>query len=400
MAKQQLGTNLKIATNHPLHLLDRAASELLDVEVERLWAFDSSVQKSDLLIYLRASLLQAYYGLPDYDAFADHIRFNSLFRCFVGLDKSDLEWDSYRYKQVHHRWTVDQELREFMIELLEALSQLPIPPDDIVAFEMCNQIEDRLSKWIDLHCPKAVYFHQFQRAPIKRFFASLSFQNADRKGSIESIMTPLLAKILKPAFPKEGEPEETEFGVEDLVFLSENEESSLLINFEKVSISSNPEHFEAWEETVNPYLLPMIDFCSSCEAFSLAQGATLNFGNVISLPREVDLTDFFHMLPSLPPKVVPPRLMREENLSYSFPSRVTRTSYTTDLLYDSNDQILRCAYEITTQGDSLRVELDLEAQWTSAFPVVHSEQVFNDLKNNLYIAFHSLITDRTRTLFE
>ncbi|MBX9671042.1 MAG: hypothetical protein K2X93_25845, partial [Candidatus Obscuribacterales bacterium] len=339
-------------------------------------------------------------GLPDYDAFADHIRFNSLFRSFVGLGKADMEWDSYRYKQVHIRWTVDQELREFMTELLEALTQLPIRPDDIMAFEMCNQIEDRLSKWIDQHCPKAVYFHQFQRAPIKRYFASLSFQNGDSKGSIESIMTPPAAMKLKKAFPKEGEPEETEFGVEDLVFLSDNEDCSLLINFEKVSLSSNPEHFEAWEETVNPYLIPMIEFCSASEAFSLAQGASLNFGNVISLPREVNLTDFFHMLPSLPPKVVPPRLMREENLSYAFPSRVTRTSYTTDLLYDSNDQALRCSYEITTQGDSQRVELDLEAQWTSAFPVIHAEQVFNDLKNNLYIAFHSLITDRTRSLFE
>lgn len=394
------GLNSQISAHRPLYLLDRAASELLDTEVERLSALDSSIPTDELVAYLKAALLQAYYGIPDYEAFSDHVRFNSLFRSFIGLNDTDNDWDAERYSQVHRRWTLDQELREFLNDLIEVVTGLPISPDDMDSVILCNQIEDRLSKWIDLFCPKAVYFQQFSHPPVKRFSATLVFPPVRHKSDINSVLTEDVTRIIEAVFPKPIEQEEKEYGIDELVFLSGNEEHSLLLQFEKLSLSSNPEVFESWEDSVKPYLTPMLDVCTSSDDYSSPRGAMLHFGNVINLPIEADLYDYFHMLPMKPPQVVPPRLMREENLMYSFPNRMIRAAYRTDLLYDKQGQLLRCTYVIDATGGSSVVELDLEAHWAEPFSPDETQQVFNELKNNLYVAFHSLITDRTRAQFE
>jgi len=390
----------QLAANHPLPLLDRAASGVLDAEARRLWKLNETVPPEDLKKYLRAALLQAYYEIPDYSAFADHIRYNSLFRQFIGLEAADEKWDAERYQQLHHSWTVDQELRKILLDMIELVTQLPLLPDDIVGFNNCNTIEMRLSNWIDRHCPKAVYFQQFTNPPVRRFFASVIFRDFESKEPLNSLLTDDVFKIIEPTFPEQLKPEEGEFGAEELVFLSTNEEQSLLLNFGRASLSCNPDRFESWEDSVKPYLVPLVEICKTSRAYKSPLGATLQFGNVINLPAEVDLSDYFHMLPSRPPKVVPPLLMREENLTYTFPTRLMRSAQTSILMYESSKQLLRCSYEINLTGTGYKVELDLESQWAEPFPIDDLSQVFDDLKNNLYAAFHSLITDRTRDLFE
>lgn len=360
---------------------------------------NDTVPPEDLKKYLRAALLQSYYEIPEYDAFADHIRFNSLFRHFIGMDKGE-DWDSECYATLHHRWTVDQELRKILLDLIELVSQLPLLPDDIIGFNNCNTIENRLSNWIDQYCPKAVYFQQFTNPPVRRFFASVIFREIETKEPLSSLLTEEVSNIIKPTFPDQVQPDEGEFGAEELVFLSRSEEQSLLMNFGKASLSCNPNRFESWEDSVKPYLVPLLDICNSSRAYTSPMGATLQFGNLIILPPEVDLSDYFHMLPSRPPKVVPPLLMREENLSYTFPSKLMRSTQTSILMYETSRQLLRCSYEINLTNSGYKVELDLESQWTEPFKVADLPQVFENLKNNLYAAFHSLITDRTRDLFE
>ncbi len=398
MKKHQISNfelKTKLPANHPLPLLDRAATGLLEREAKRLRTLKNS---GDLTKYLRAALLQAYYGLSEYAAFADHVRYNSLFRDFIELD-SDQDWDADYYEKCHHDWTVNQELRRILLELIESISQLPLPPDDILGFQNCNKIEERLSEWVDRHCPKAVYFQQFRNPPVRRFYAKVHFSDPEPQQELSSLLSDDVSRIIKSAFPLQVEVT-GEMGGEDLVFLSDNEEQSLLLNFSRASLSCNPSQFESWEDTVKPYLMPLIDVCKNCDSYLSSTGASLQFGNVIDLPAEVDLSDYFHMLPSPPPLVVPPRLMREENLSYSFPTRMLRSAHRTDLAYDIPGQILTCCYQIHKTYDGYRVELDLESLWTNPFPVDDLPQVFDDLKNNLYMAFHSLITDRTRDLFE
>lgn len=75
-------------------------------------------------------------------------------------------------------------------------------------------------------------------------------------------------------------------------------------------------------------------------------------------------------------------------------------NYTTDLIYDSFGQILRCQYEITPVDSGLKVMLGLQSQWHDTFVASEAMRILDDMKNNLYVAFHSLITDRTRSLIE
>jgi len=390
----------QLPANHPLPLLDRAASGVLDSEARRLWTLNDTVPPEDLKKYLRAALLQSYYEIPEYSAFADHVRYNSLFRHFIGMEDDEEKWDSECYEKLHHRWTVDQELRKILLDLIELVTQLPLLPDDITGFNNCNTIETRLSNWIDQYCPKAVYFQQFTNPPVRRFFASVIFREVETKEPLSSLLTDDVSSIIKSTFPEQVQHDEGEFGAEELMFLSRNEEQSLLMNFGRASLSCNPSRFESWEDTVKPYLVPLIDVCKSSRAYTSPMGATLQFGNLIILPPEVALSDYFHMLPSRPPKVVPPLLMREENLSYAFPTKLVRSGQTSILMFDSSKQLLRCSYEINLTSAGYKVELDLESQWTEPFAIGDLSQVFDDLKNNLYAAFHSLITDRTRDLFE
>ncbi len=390
----------QLPSNHPLPLLDRAASGVLDSEARRLWKLNDTVPPEDLKKHLRAALLQSYYEIPEYDAFADHVRYNSLFRDFIGLDEPGEEWDSQRYQQLHHGWTVDQELRKILLDIIELVTQLPLLPDDITGFNNCNTIEQRLSNWIDQHCPKAVYFQQFTNPPVRRFFASVIFKELETKEPLSSLLTSDVTALIASTFPEQVKPEEGEFGAEELMFLTGTEEQSLLMNFNRASLSCNPTRFESWEDSVKPYIVPLMEICKTSRAYKSPLGATLQFGNLIILPSEVDLSDYFHMLPSRPPKVVPPLLMREENLSYEFPAKLMRSAQTSILMYEKSKQLLRCSYEINLTSAGYKVELDLESQWTEPFQIEDIYQVFGDLKNNLYAAFHSLITDRTRDLFE
>ncbi len=75
-------------------------------------------------------------------------------------------------------------------------------------------------------------------------------------------------------------------------------------------------------------------------------------------------------------------------------------SYSTDLLYETGAQFLRTNCEIQPTDEGVEVQLSLEAHWREPFVIDKAMAVIDGLKNNLYVAFHSLITDRTRSLFQ
>lgn len=380
----------KVPADHPLRVLARLSAQPLEDTVARLMGLDTSLPKSTLQRALRAVLLQAFYSMPDQGKFADQIHFNRLFRWYIGLEDMDEPWDAALYAKLHQQWTHDQELRPFF-ELVMA-NAFRTDTDET------RQIAASLEAWLNRFCPKTVYFHQFGNSPIKDVRAMIRLRESNSPMP-KNEMPPAFWQKLNSVFPQKA------VGERDLLddwqeFKTADGTSSVSLNAGAAFLLCAPQQFESWEDSAKPILAAIIDAYKAIDPAQLIQQAVLGFHNRMYLPAEIELLDYFHMLPNLPPNVVPPRYMRENNLAYAFPDRMMKGSYSTDLLYESGAHFLRCSFELEPAHQGLQVDLDLELHWHQPFVLNAAMSIFDGMKNNLYVAFHSLITDQTRRLFE
>ncbi len=159
-----------------------------------------------------------------------------------------------------------------------------------------------------------------------------------------------------------------------------------------------PEQFDSWEDTVRPYAAQLI--AAGRKPESVVKSIYLVFENVIKLPSEADLSDFFYMIPNLPPQISPPAFMRDQKHAYCLPQRAMRGSYNTDLLYDSFGQYLMISFSFEPMGDFLEVKLKLTTHWTDAMHIDSALEQLDTMKTNLNAAFHSIIKDKARSLLE
>lgn len=388
-----LEMDARVPADHPLRVLARASTEPLEATIARLLALDTGLSRLTLQRALRAALLQSLYGIADYSNFADQIHFNALFRWFIGLENSEQPWDSAAYADLHKRWTNDQELRQFLELVVTNAARLdPSEADEVIK---------ALELWLNRFCPKTVYFHQFAKSPIRDVRALLRFRDSNDRLA-ETDLQPKFWQKLHEFFPAKRDPDEAILsGEQDWQELRTNDTyTSVTLNSGAAFIISVQPGFESWEDSFKPYLSTVIDAYQAIQPTSQVEQAVLGFNNRLYLPAEIELSDYFHTLPAAPPNVVPPRFMRDNNLAYAFPARVMKGSYSTDLLYDSGSHFLRCSFELEPTQSGLQVDLDLELHWHRPFMIEAAISIFDGMKNNLYVAFHSLITDQTRALFQ
>ncbi len=161
----------------------------------------------------------------------------------------------------------------------------------------------------------------------------------------------------------------------------------------------SPEQFDSWGRHCQAlYAAQLINAARKSE--SLVDSIYLVFENVIKLPSEADLSDFFYMIPNLPPQISPPAFMRDQNMLITCRKEPMRGSYDTDLLYDSFGQYLMVSFSFEPMGDFLEVKLKLTTHWTDAMHIDSALEQLDAMKTNLNAAFHSIIKDKARMLLE
>jgi uncharacterized protein (TIGR04255 family) len=378
----------QIPAHHPLRLLHALTAEPVQYTMTRLSTAGTPEPEMPLDQALRAALLQAFYWLPDHQHFADHLRFNALFRWFIGLDDLDQTWDSALYAQLQQRLTNDQELRQFF-DLVAATARAKKQAES-------TQIANALDRWISVYSPRSVYFHHYSKSPLKEVMLTIEAFEPDSRQPV--FPAHIMHNHLKSTFPvKEVD---SEYGYGEVPELRTSDGLCRVMADGRGIVLWTSAHYETWEETFRPYAVDVVNACKATYNQAKITKVAVLFSNLITLPAEVELTEYFHMLPNEPPRVIPPRFMREQNLSYSFPKRLIRANHSTDLMYDDDPRFLRCIYTIEPVGPSLEVRLDLESHWIQECTLDQVLELADGLKKNVYIAFHSLITDQTRALFE
>jgi hypothetical protein len=146
---------------------------------------------------LRAALLQAFYAIPDQRAFADHVRFNSLFRWFVGLSDIDERWDSDLYARLYDQWINDRELRQFIIWSFP----MPGSPETL----KCNQslMPSKAGSTVTVRGPFTSISSLIPQ--IKEVMVALRFANPNGSEP-PSLMTDVFRQQLRQVFPADVDP--------------------------------------------------------------------------------------------------------------------------------------------------------------------------------------------------
>lgn len=376
---------------HPLYLLQIIVAQPIEQTLDRLRKDGSSGSDLPLEQALRASLLQALYSINDFEQLEDHLKFNQLFRWFVGYKNEDFFWDSTLYAQLFRQLNNEQELRQFFDLVITAARA-----EDKPAYA---QMAISLEHWVDIHCPRIVYFRHYTKSPVQEVHYTIEGVTQD----VGQCLFPshILYEHIKEMFPvKETIQQRREYMPS---FVSENGSYRTISDGDQLNFVFKGQ-YETWEDTIKPHIENVIAGARATYDQARICRAWLLFTNHFELPAEVELSDYFHMLPQLPPHVVPPRVMREQNIAYSFPKKMMQAYYTTDLCFNDVSRYIEVTYKIRPEERHLDVTLDLESQWCGyedeAATMADVTALADQLKQDVYVAFHSLLTDRTRELLE
>ncbi len=433
-------TEDKIEASSPLRLLAITSCEPVLESSKRLASLYEGWETDELAWMLKTALLQAHYNLPN-QLVEEHFKYHELFNWFVCGDSKTVRFNNKRYQSFLAKSLEDLELKEFFKAVVRNLNELRTAE---ALDEQRIELVQKLTGWAETNSACIVYFGKCTYSPLRKIVFSFSFKNADLKS--ESFQT--LAKSICPVDAnadyremmdkfrqdsrfdydeddeslgvEDSQPRENHFGSADEEAseegydsdddYDEDEEDMLELSFNDrerrlyiqgntfVQMELNPEQFDSWEDTVRPYAQQIIDTCRKPE--TLVKDIYLCFENTIQLPPEVDLTEYFYMVPTLPPQITPPAFMRDQKHAYYLPQRAMRGSYDTDLLYDSFGQYLKISFSFEPNGEFLEVKLKLTTHWTDALHIDSAIEQLDTMKTNLNAAFHSIIRDKARMLFE
>lgn len=416
MRRKSNGNTLStlVDKNHPLRLMDSFVPEVITHTIKHLSAPGGPEIIMPLETALRAFALESYYWTPDRE-FYDHLQFNRLFRCFVGLDPNTCEFDWRLYsKQISILSLVD-ELRPFLEQLAAAGYEAGSDPEE---GSTCSQdIAERWKNNAVYNYPKPVYFTHYTKSPIAEVRFTL---NILPDKSEKPVFPPeLLSERLNQTFPVKIYDSKESFCLESndqlyrVIYLAESSTiQALSLSF----FRSRPEvRYKTWEETIQPYVAEMVMAAREVNAEARIASGTMLFSNRFLLNREDpeerrsdfhELHQYFNMLPSQPAAVTTPRLMSETDQNYEFPRQLRSASYKTKLFYnDGQPHNMDIAYEIMVEESDYKIKLDLDACWGSDleeeyFSLAKVLEVAGQLKQDIYVTFHSVITDKTRELFQ
>jgi len=412
------GMEDKIEAGSPLRLLVIASYEPVIEASKRLSALYEGWEADELVWMLKTALLQAHYNLPN-DLVQEHFKFHELFNWFCTGGEKQIQFNENRYLIFLNKALEDHELKQFFHAVIKNLNDQHTKLD---LDDMRLRLMRKLSDWAETNSPRIVYFGMLSHSPLKRITFSLSC-DSDRIITNEFLE---LAKKLCPidegaqferyrqqAFEEmeehdteseealeDDEQEEWAYDNEDdqLNLMSEDEERRLYVQRNFISMDIEPKKFDSWEDTVRPFAEKIVETCRPTKR--VLDALYLSFENTILMPPGADLSEFFYMLPVLPPKIVPPAFMREQKHEYYLPQRAMSGHYTTDLLYDSFGQYLTLSFDFNPKEDYLEVKLRLSIHWQDQIYIDDVLERFDCMKTSLNAAFHSILKDRMIHIFE
>lgn len=390
----------KIPANHPLSALLSIADEAIS---ETLPSIQVSASVADhtpasLAFVLKASLLQALYSINDPNQFIEQLRFNVLFRWFMGsFSKADQVSHASDYVQLQAKLLDNHSLSHFLDYVIRRAAQDQSPNAAYIA--------SNLSRWMNKHCPKAVFFKEYRNSPVTKMSCSVLFP-PDRHPNFPEAVFYEYAKIdfpeRKQRRERAGEEAVSRRGArkDEPVFLSANRQYYVTLSNASAVILTKLAPYENWE-SFRDKLEIVLQHCRSTNSLATPIGIVCQFSNFMRLRSDIDLSDYFHIVLSSPPPIQIPLIMQESGRNYEFPRQLMSTRITTKLRYENDPaSFLIYSFEAEPKKDSIEVGLDLETVWTNPVSMDDVLTVTNKLKENAYIAFHSLITDKARRLFE
>lgn len=382
----------QLPAHHPLRTLRSMTDEAIQGVLPSVTAScaDADLPSIDLANVLKASVLQALYSINDSSQFVEHLQYNSLFRWFMDEDGSISS--AADYAQVQAKLLENHSMSHFLDTVIKRADQEQSPNALYIA--------NNLSRWMNKYCPKEVFFREYQRSPIKKMAYTILFPPSRHPTIPEHIFY----EHAKADFPKRGKPpgdedEQNFWDFDEPTFFSEDDQYYVTI-YDTNAIELNKRApYDTWDSFMHK-LEKMIQHCKSTYAQAAPSGLACEFHNVITLPAGVDLNDYFHVTPQEPPPIQVPRLMQETGRTYEFPKLLMTTKSLTKLLYEKDPAYLVCHFEASPQEQEIKIHLDLHSVWTKPLAMEEVSSIANKLKENIYIAFHSLITDKARRMFE
>jgi len=371
-----------IYSKHVLKVLDELIRDPIAKTIQRREFSGKQAEKLEQA--LRALLLNAFYRLDPGDL-KFHLSFNRLYRWFIGIDPDGTEWDLDEYDEQIIGLMADGELHHFIEQVIALAREVPPP---CLTYE---EIADSFERYVIYEYPRPVYFNDYSRSPISEVRLTLIF--GSKNGDHSSFETDSLWKQLKNLFPTKLS--ESEFASNDRKYRLLTEQGNLHLICK--------DRYRSWEETVRPYIVAVSDATKITNPGMQLSQIDLSFLNLIEMPAEVDLWDYFNMHLTLPAAPHAPQLMQEFDERYEFPREAKRTQLSADLYYsDSRFDYLTITQVFDRTPESSRVALNLEAHWSppAVFALELVPEIADKLKQDIYSAFHGLITDKMRKLFE
>ena len=115
-----VGIEGRLRPDHPLRAGRALTDETLAAMERELAAFYSEIGRPSIAwqMMLCAMLLQAFYSVRPERQLLEHIEFDLLFRCFVGLGADELVWDASTFSKNRDRLLEGNVATRFLVTLM------------------------------------------------------------------------------------------------------------------------------------------------------------------------------------------------------------------------------------------------------------------------------------------
>lgn len=390
----------RLPAHHPLKALQTIAGEAISALLPSIEASCAEADLPALSIgtVLKASLLQALYSINDPNQFIEHLRFNVLFRWFMGnLSRQEQITSATDYVQFQAKLLDNHSLSHFLEYVIRHAANDESPNAAYIA--------SNLSRWMNKHCPKEVFFKEYRHAPIIKMSCTILFPPERHPNIPEAVFY----EYAKGDFPECGTRKETvaselrstfsSRGRNEPVFWSSSRQYFVTLHNASAVSLTKLAPYDNWESFSNKFER-LIKHCKSANSLANPLGVICAFSNLIRLSADLDLSDYFHVAPSEPPLIQIPQIMQESGRNYEFPRILESTRNLSKLRYNNDPALLLYCFQAQRKQEEIEIMLDLECMWTKPLEMDEVSSITNKLKENAYIAFHSLITDKARRLFE
>ncbi|MBX9693078.1 MAG: TIGR04255 family protein [Cyanobacteria bacterium] len=401
----------EIPSLNALKVINPLLSEVIEEQRPMLVAsFVEGAVPDNIEFVIRGTVIQALYSIDGSHHLIEHIYYNRLFQWFLNLENSLETWDRSAYDETFETLRNSHALRRF-IEALLAQFNYSESPTHLTIFK-------ELTRWMYRHCPKEIYFSQMANAPLISTALTLVYKEEFENMFPAHIFYEHGGEFFPNEYTSEDrlnmfQPDDEE-AYEDLLmhdtstdFYADDEKHLVRVSSTCLKIQKKAP-YDNWD-SFKIHIDNAISVCERIYNKGRLKALLLSFYNKFTLPAGDDLSDYMHFIPTKPPPVQVPLFMKEKGLRYEFPSRLTSHKANTHLMYDDEPILLSIEIEAGhfTEGviphdliEDLPITLKLEAYWSQELRLDQVADIATNLREKSYIAFHTLITDKARELFD